>query len=246
LMRLVDTHAHLDQITHLAQALERARRVGVDAIIAVGTNLESSLKTLEIAEEHQGLVYPAVGIHPWDVEAEGEEALEHIEAHVGECIAIGEIGLDYWIKTDQKRQMNIFRRQLEIAERARKPVLVHSRGAWEECYTTIREFGLQHAVFHWYSGPVDVLDMIVESGYLISATPAAEYSRHLRRAVAHAPISSLLLETDSPVKYEGKESEPADVFRSLKAVAELKATPVEEIAEETTKNAVKLFGLNLV
>jgi TatD DNase family protein len=242
-INVIDTHAHLDQINPLSLVLENAKIAGVISIITVGTNFESNVKILKIAEENQDFVFPSIGIHPWDVESEDRESLEFIEANVGKCVAIGEIGLDFWIKKDKSKQVAVFRHQLEIACRNHKPVLVHSRGAWEDCYKIIKEIEPSKVIFHWYSGPLHILDQILESGYSISATPAAEYSKHLGQAIRHAPLSSILLETDSPVKYRGKVSEPADVITSLKAVAELKRAPLEEVAKITTINAEEFFGL---
>ncbi len=243
MISLIDTHAHLDQINPLSPILKNAKIVGVFSIIAVGTNFDSNAKILKIAEENQNFVFPSIGIHPWDVESEGRNSLEFIEANVEKCVAIGEIGLDFWYKKDKNKQVEVFKHQLEIASRNHKPVLVHSRGAWEECFKIIKDIEPFKALFHWYSGPLHILDQIIESGYSISATPAAEYSKHLRQAIRHAPLSSILLETDCPVKYRGKVSEPADVIRSLKAVAELKRTPLEEVAGITTINAEDFFGL---
>jgi len=242
-INLIDTHAHLDQIDQLSLVLENAKIAGVASIISVGTHFQANVKTLKIAEENQGFVYPSIGIHPWDVESEGQKSLEFIEMNVNKCIAIGEIGLDYWIKKDKKKQVDVFKHQLEIANKNHKPVLVHSRGAWEDCYTMIKEIEPYKVIFHWYSGPLHILDQIIESGYSISATPAAEYSKHLRQAIRHAPLSSILLETDSPVEYKGRLSEPVDVIKSLKAVAELKRVPLEEVAKATTINAKEFFGL---
>jgi len=243
MMNLIDTHAHLDQIDQLSTVLKKAKMKGVISIISVGTNFEANIKTLKIAEKSQDFVYPSIGIHPLDVGSEDERSLKFVEANIHKCIALGEIGLDFWIKKDKKKQVDIFKRQLEIACKNHKPVLVHSRGAWEECYKIIKEIEPCKVVFHWYSGPLQILDQIIESGYLISATPAAEYSKHLRQAIRHAPLSSIILETDSPVRYKGKTSEPSDVITSLKAVSELKCVPLEEIANITTINAKNFFGL---
>jgi TatD DNase family protein len=112
----------------------------------------------------------------------------------------------------------------------------------------VREAGLEKAVFHWYTGTSGVLRDIIESGYYISVTPAVEYHEEHRRAVKEVPLERLLLETDCPVTYQrGRENEykssPADAVRSLKGAAELKGLSEEAIAEATTKNARRLFGI---
>jgi TatD DNase family protein len=99
------------------------------------------------------------------------------------------------------------------------------------------------AVFHWFSGPLEILQELLNHGYLISATPAAHYSEKHQKAIREAPLEKLLLETDSPVVYEGRSSEPADVVRTLQAVARIKTISEPEVAKVTTENAVRFFGL---
>jgi TatD DNase family protein len=244
-MGLVDTHAHLEELADVGAAIERAKKVGVAAIVAVSTSLKACERTLGLAREHQGYVYPALGIHPQEVGESYEDDLNFVEAHLVECIAIGEVGLDYWIKGDRKLQTDVFTRLLEDAASNNLPVIVHSRGSWEDCYILLKERGVKRAVFHWYSGPLEVLRSIIDSGYFISATPAIEYSRAHREAVRSAPIDALMLETDCPVKYRGKDSEPADVVRTLSYVAAIKGLAEREVASKTTENAIKLFRLSL-
>ena len=127
-----------------------------------------------------------------------------------------------------------------------RPALVHSRYAWRDALSLVEEAGATKAVFHWYTGTSSVLREIIERGYYISATPAVEYHEEHRRAVKETPLDRLLLETDCPVVYgrggAGEfRSQPADVARSLKGAALLKGMPEEELARNTTDNAVRLF-----
>jgi TatD DNase family protein len=104
------------------------------------------------------------------------------------------------------------------------------------------------AIFHWYTGLVNVLDSMLKAGFLISATPAAEYHQEHRRAIKHTPMESLLLETDAPAFF-GKDpkyqAEPADILRSLKAVSAIKGMTVDAVAEQTTLNTCRFFGLDI-
>ena len=142
-------------------------------------------------------------------------------------------------------QEDLLRKLLSLAERFSKPVIIHARGAWEKCLGLLLEQGIARAVFHWFSGPPDVLKDILNHGYLISATPAARYSEKHRSAIHHAPLEKILLETDAPVAYEGRSSEPADVFITLEAVAGIKQVPQVEVASSTTMNAMKFFGISM-
>jgi TatD DNase family protein len=249
--RLIDTHAHLDEIAGLDSVIEDAKEAGLVAIVAVGSDLASNGKVLQIAAQYQGFVYPALGYHPWNIkEAEMDANLDFIRANISRSVAIGEVGLDYHKRVraaaDKDLQKRVLRELLKIARDRDKPALVHSRYAWRDALDLVIEARLEKAVFHWYTGPSSVLRDIIAHGYYISATPAVEYHEEHRRAVKEVPLGQLLLETDSPVVYaRGRESEftamPADVTRSLKGAAALKGVSEAEIAEKTTENASSLF-----
>ncbi len=253
---LIDTHAHLEEIEDLAAALKRASQKGVAAVVAVGADLQSNQQVLKIAQSYrQPRIYPALGMHPGNlVPGEISSCLKLIEEHIDEAVALGEIGLDFWYKEARKdpavreRQKQVFLQQLALARRYQKAVIIHSRGAWRECLDNLRDAGIEQAVFHWYSGPQDVLEEILKAGYFISATPAAEYSPEHRQAIADTPLEKLLIETDSPVVFKpasGKyTSEPKDVFRSLQAVAQIKQLKAEEIAAQSYRSARVLFALD--
>ena len=242
---LVDTHAHLEEFQNLEGLVARAKKAGVIGIVAVGVGYDSNIKTLELSKTYEGYIFPAIGIHPWEVEGNVEEGIGFIERRVDDCVAIGEIGLDYWIKTSKERQNKVFEKLLEIAVKKDKLISVHSRGAWEEAYNIVEKFDIKKAAFHWYSGPLEILRKTLDRGYYVSASPAAEYSKKHREALQQTPLENLLLETDSPVEYKRVKSEPADVLKTLKYVAELKGIREEALAERTTENAVKLFRLKL-
>jgi TatD DNase family protein len=251
--RLVDTHAHLEQIEDLEQALTEARRSGVAAIVAVGCDLESNREALRLASLHKEYVYPALGWHPWYMREAGVAPnLEFIEAHADEAVAVGEVGLDYHKRVregaDKDLQKRVLREILNIAKAHDKPVSLHSRYAWRDALEIVEASGVARVVFHWYTGTSGVLRDIIERGYYISATPAVEYHEEHRRAIKEAPLERLMLETDAPVIYHrgspGEyESSPADARRSLKGAAALKGVSEAELAEATTDNAIRFFGI---
>ncbi len=250
-MKLVDTHAHLEQVANLDDALGRAEAAGVVAVVAMSMDYESDLWVLNESVKHQrsGLkVYPALGLHPWGLEPSKDDAtISLIEENVDRIVALGEIGLDYWYREVRKNaekkelQRQLFRRLLKIAEDHSKPVSIHSRGAWTDCVNLTIESGVEKAVFHWFSGSLDDLKRLLDRGYYVSATPAAAYSKEHRAVIANVPLERLLLETDSPVAYRGEPSEPAHIFKALSAVAQLKGEKEETVAEKTTENARAVF-----
>ena len=251
--RLIDTHAHLEEIENLTQAINEARSAGIIAIIGVGSDYQSNQKILDLAQAYKGFIYPMIGLHPYNLkDTDIDRNLEFIEAHIKEVMGIGEVGLDYHKKVrvgaDKDLQQRVLKEILKIARRYEKPVSLHSRYAWRDSLTLVEEVQLKKVVFHWYAGTSSVLRDIINQGFFISATPAVEYHGEHRRAVKEIPLERLLLETDSPVVYgRGNEFEyeakPADLLRTLKGVAGLKGVSEAQIAEVTTNNALRFFGL---
>jgi TatD DNase family protein len=257
LYSLIDTHAHLDELQNLDSTLDNARERGIVAIIAVGSDYRSNTKTLDISQKYPSFVFPALGLHPWQLgelnssQVNGE--LEFIEQNISQAIAIGEIGLDYdkrVVKRVAKEfQKEVLARFLQLAKKYDKPVSLHTRYAWRDALQLVQDAGIAKAVFHWFTGFSSVLRDIINDGYYVSATPAAEYHEEHRRAIKETPMDKLLLETDCPVYY-GREtryrSTPGDITRSLSAVAQLKRIDEAAVAEYTTRNAIELFPLENV
>ena len=254
-IKLIDTHAHLDEIEDVDKAIEEAKQAGIVAVIAVGQDYESNIKIMEFSKRHKDFVYPALGLHPWSLGKTDAKkmslTLRQIEDNIEKAVGIGEIGLDYDKRViaaaDKERQKEAFKTVLELARRYDKPVSVHARYSWKDSFDLVKELGVKRAVFHWYTGFSSVLREIIAEGYFISATPATEYHDEHRRAVRETPLENLLLETDCPVTY-GREtkyqSRPSDVIRTLRAVAQLKGMVEEIIADQTTQNALRFFALS--
>lgn len=248
---IIDTHTHLEEVEDLDQALKKAEKAGVIAIITVGSDDQSNKWALKITESHRYVkIYCALGIHPWALNAlKIESTINYIQRNIERAVGIGEIGLDYWFREVRKNsekknaQKALFRRLLEIAKDNEKPASIHSRGAWEDCLEIVRDVGVKRAVFHWFSGPTNVLQGLLKENYFISATPAAVYSQAHRAAIRKTPLENLFLETDSPVKYRGETSEPAHIIKSLEAVAELKGINKKTVANRTTENAKNVFKI---
>ena len=251
--RLIDTHAHLEEIENLEQAVTEARLANIIAIIGVGSDYESNQKVLHLAQVYKDFVYPAIGWHPGNLKgSEIDRNLEFIKAHIGQAVGIGEVGLDYHKRVraiaEKDLQKCVLREIFKIAKTYKKPVIIHSRYAWRDSFNLVGEAQLEKAVFHWYTGTSSVLRDIVTQGYFISATPAVEYHEEHRRAVKEVPLERLLLETDSPVVYRRGtefeyESRPAHTLRALSGVSGLRGIDEDEIAMVTTDNALKFFGL---
>lgn len=256
-----DTHAHLDQVENLDEAMINAEKAGVKGVVCVSMDAFSCQKNLEIKRRlNHPPIFLAMGMHPSEADLhELTQCQQLIKAHHHELHAIGEIGLDFWYKWVKKdelkrnEQRQVFRALLGCAKEYNLPAIIHARGTWQECLDIAKEIGIKKAVFHWYSGPIDVLQKILAEGYYVSTSPSVAYSSQSREAMSFAPIEQTLIETDSPVFYrlnndvesaEGFKSEPKDVFRTLEAYCLLKNIDQYKASEVLNKNTQTLFGLN--
>jgi TatD DNase family protein len=246
---VIDSHVHMEGFGDADAVLGRAREAGVDAVVAVGGDAESSVYALGLAEKHQGYVYPGVGVHPSNVlKVDRGEAVRFVREHADKAALIGEVGLDYAYpfaraQEVRERMRGLYSELVEVAAEAELPVAVHSRSAYKDSLDILRRYDVAGAVFHWYDGPLETLRLILDSGFYVSATPAVEYSKGHRAVLAEVPMERILVETDSPVHLRrlGRRSEPADVWLTVHALAGLKGMEPGEVAGIATRNTETLF-----
>jgi len=241
---LIDSHAHLDEIDDIEDAISEARLMRVEAIVGVGMTIDSNRLILSLADRYRGYIYAAIGYHPWEIKPENvDETLAFIKQNLSMCVALGEVGLDYKARVKKAYQREVLSRLLEIAHDHRKPAILHCRFSHDRTLELVQEGRLKEGVFHWYTGSIGTLRNILNHGYSISASPALAYSPPHQEAIRYAPLERILIETDSPVAYGGKASRPVDVRRTAELVAEIKGEPFQEVADRTAENARKLFGI---
>jgi TatD DNase family protein len=241
---LIDAHAHLNDLEGIDEVLRQARAAGVHHVVAVGMDHASNEQTLALAQLFPGQVWPAVGYHPWSLQAEQVPGtLEQIRTHLDRCVALGEVGLDYKVKVPKPLQHDVFASLLDIAVQQDRPVIIHCRFSHSRTYAMVRAAGVRQAVFHWYSGPLDILDAILSDGYHISVTPALAYSPPHRKAAERAPIEQVLVETDTPVSYRGRVSQPAHLLKTIEWLGRIKKIPDHEAARITAGNARRFYGI---
>lgn len=254
---LFDTHAHLhfpEFADDLPAVLERARAAGVGWMLTIGTSAEGSRAAVALAEREPD-VYAAVGIHPHDA-AEADEAafdeLRRLAESSGKVVAVGEIGLDFFRNLSPRDvQLEVFRRQLDLARRIGKPILVHCREAHAETLEILRAEGVPAAggIMHCFSGDAEVARRCLDLGLLISLAGPVTYpnARKLPEVVKLAPEDRLVVETDCPFlppqPYRGKRNEPAYLPITAARVAELKGLPAEAFGARMAENALTLFGI---
>lgn len=253
---LFDTHAHYDSHQFDADRDELLAALpgqGVSLIVNPGCDLATSRTAVELAQRYPFL-YAAVGIHPEEVEAMTPSDLEEIRRlAVGEkVVAVGEIGLDYyWIKDDagRRKEQELFRAQLALAEELGLPVIVHDREAHGDSLAIVKEFPAVRGVFHCYSGSIEMARELVKLGWMLSFTGVLTY-HNARKAVEVAeaiPIENLMIETDSPymapVPHRGTRNHSGYVLHVCETLAQIKGIPVEECARITLENGLRFFRI---
>ncbi len=251
---MIDTHAHLQgQVFQSDQdaVIKRAFASGIQQIITVGYDYISSQGAVSLALQ-QEQVFASVGIHPHDASAwQGNTGtLLTALSQQKKVVAIGEIGLDYYRNLSPRDvQKKVFREQLTLAATISLPVIIHSREAGEEVLEIIKDFPGLTGVVHCFSGTLLLARKLVELGWYLGVTGAVTFPKamDLQAAVREIPLERLLLETDAPYlapqAHRGQRNEPSYLGEIAANIAALKNIEVSVVAEQTTKNARKLFKL---
>lgn len=253
---LIDTHAHtnfIDFNDDHREAIKRALDSGI-WVVNASSNLENSRKAVEIARSFKEGVYAAVGEHPIH---EGGGKVDYdafLElAKDKKVVAIGEIGLDYFhmnvgTKDGQKEMLAKF---LEIADKVKKPAIIHCREAYDDLVEILAEFKITHPDFycvaHFFIGSKEILKKIIDTGLYISFTGVITFTKDYDELVRMVPDDKIMAETDcpwvAPVPCRGKKNEPMYVKYVVERMAEIRGVPFEKMAEQTFSNARKFFGI---
>lgn len=255
-MVFTDTHTHLYDEAFAGEedlAVERAVAAGVTRMILPDIDSQTRKDMFSLADRHEGVLFPCLGLHPTSVDARWQEEMTLMEQHLDKRIwAIGEIGMDcYWSREFVKEQEEVFRIQLEMAARLALPVIIHSRESTELILNVLkdcRHSGLR-GVFHAFSGSIETFRELQRLGdWYVGIGGVLTYKKaSIAETVREIPMEKILLETDSPyltpVPFRGKRNESAYIPHIASRLAELTGRTVEETAEITTDNAQKLFGI---
>ena len=252
-MQLIDTHCHLfyeDLKNDLEGIIFRAAELGVSRFVCVGTHLGDSRVCLKIAEQYKN-IYASAGVHPHDAKDVSEDYLDQISNLMtsGKMVALGEIGLDYYRNiSESETQKKVFREQMALAQNLQKPVIFHNRDADEDVIRVLSEFPDVTGVAHCYSGGLETARTFLDLGYYISFSGNLTFKNsHLVDVAKELPLDKILVETDSPylspVPFRGKPNEPGRTRYVAEKLAMIHNVPLDVIAEKTTANAEKLFGI---
>lgn len=254
-MSLVDTHVHLDDPAFdrdRADVVARARAAGVTRQVVPAIDAASWPRLREACALDDGL-FPAWGLHPLLLADHRQEHLEALRDWIERerPVAVGECGLDYYVEDlDRGTQHEYFEAQLRIARDCDLPVIVHARRAVEDVIIALRKVGGLRGVVHSYAGSVEQARQLWDIGFLLGFGGPATYPRanRIRKVVAAAPLEQLLLETDAPDQplcgHQGQRNEPCRLRGVLAAIAEIRGVDEQVVADATTANAERLFGLS--
>lgn len=267
---MIDTHCHIDEAAFAddrEEVIARQKAEGVEAMIVPGVNVASVEMVLEVCRRHSGYCFPALGLHPEDVNADWQQDLEKIEqtirAHRNELVAIGEIGLDYYRDTTYKEaQREVLRRQLLLARELNLPVILHNREATEDIMRLVKEVAMGvdshplRGVFHCFNGSRETAQQILDMGFYLGIGGVITFKNcKLAEVLSKLPMtndqwqltSRLLLETDapymSPVPHRGERNESRWMVHVAERLAQVADCTAEDIINATSANARTLFAL---
>lgn len=255
-MSFIDTHAHIyvdKMLEQKAEIIQRAKDVGISKILMPNIDKNSISPMLSFSKKFPHFCYPMLGLHPCDVKEDYKVELEEIFAQFSDqYIAIGEIGLDlYWDKTTLDIQQKAFEYQIEFAISKDLPVSIHVRDAFDETFSTLEKYrnkGLQ-GVLHCFTGTLEQANQAIGLGFYLGIGGVLTFKNSgVDKTIANIDLEHLVLETDSPylapTPYRGKQNEPSYLPLIAQKLAEIHNTTIEQIAEQTTENAYKLFNIS--
>ncbi len=261
--KIFETHAHYEDeqfSDDRDEVLENIYATGVECIVNVGSDMETSRKSMALASENEK-IYAAVGIHPTYAASCNEEAISELRNMCADkkVVAIGEIGLDYyWDDCPEDVQKEAFLKQLELAKELDMPIIIHSRDACEDTLRILRDFAGDlrqagkkiKAVMHCFSYSPEIAKEYIDLGFYLGVGGVVTFknSKKLVETVREIPLERIVLETDSPyltpVPFRGKRNDSSKLLYVLEKIAEIKETDVEEVSRITWDNSCRLYQIN--
>lgn len=246
----IDTHCHVlsEYYDNINEVVNQCKKNNVNRIIVNGCDINSNKEVLELVSKYD-IIYGAIGFHPTELDDFNDEYFEFLENNISnpKIVAIGEIGLDYYYdNTDKNKQKEIFKRQLDIANKYNKPIIVHSRNSIQDTYNILKEYNLFGSI-HCFSGSVEMAREFIKIGYKLGIGGIITYknAKNIREVVKNIDLSYILLETDSPYltpsPYRGKINSPQYIPLIASTIADIKNISINDVSEVTTANAEEIF-----
>ena len=257
MLEIFDTHTHLNVENFKGieqEEINLARELGVTKMNVVGFDQETIERSLELSDQFPE-VYSTIGWHPTEAGSYTQEIEGMIVKNLSnpKVIALGEIGLDYhWMEDPKEVQFEVFKRQIQLSKDHDLPFVVHTRDALEDTYQIIKEAGVgpRGGIMHSFSGSLADAQKFVDLGMMISFSGVVTFKKALdiQEAAQHLPLDKILVETDAPylapVPKRGRENKTAYTRYVVEKIAELRGMTVEEVADATYRNAMRMFNLD--
>ena len=246
----IDTHCHItsDYYDDIPCLIEKLRDNGINKIIVNGTDMKSNLEVLELVAKYDN-VYGAIGFHPTELDMFTDSDLVWLEKHINDdkIVAIGEIGLDYhYDNTDKNKEKIVFKKQLDIAKKHNKPVIIHSRDASADTLNILKEYNLKGSL-HCFSGSLEMAREFIKIGFFIGVGGVVTYknAKNIVDVIKNIDLEYILLETDSPYltpePYRGKKNDSSYIPLIATKIAEIKGISLSQVEKTTNLNASRLF-----
>lgn len=252
-MKIIDTHTHIYD-EHFEEDFDTVMKnieEQMEGIVSIGFDPESSKKSIELANKYS-FVHAVIGVHPVDIKKyndEVEKELEKLAFTEKKVVAIGEIGLDYhWTEDPEEVQKEGFRKQIELAERVKLPIVIHTREALQDTLDILREYKNVGGILHCYPGSYEAVKPFLDRYYIgVGGTVTFKNNRKTKELVKELSLDKIVLETDcpylTPVPFRGKRNEPVYTKYVAEEIARIKEISVEEVINITTENAKKVYSI---
>lgn len=255
-MQLVDTHTHLylEEFDHdRDQVVSNAINAGVTRMMLPNIDSTSIVRMLDLAQQYPDNCYPMIGLHPTSVKENYIEELAIVEKYAVEkkFVGIGECGIDlYWDKTFAFEQEIVFRHHIDLARTYDLPLIIHTRDSFNEVVRILKDVNKSdlRGIFHCFSGSIEMANQAIRYGFSLGLGGVITFKNNkMQETLKEVDLKHVVLETDSPflapVPYRGKRNEPSYVPLIARMLADIKGMSIEEIAEATTNNALKIFNI---
>lgn len=258
-MNIIDSHIHLDKYSDSDRAalLQGREAAAVSGLISVSMDLASAQNNLLLSRKHQH-VYPAFGFHPEQrlpADNKVEELAGWIKQHSAEMVAVGEVGLPYYLRQEAagaefpySGYVELLEQFIKLAGQLMKPVVLHA--VYDDAPVVcdlLERNNLQHAHFHWFKGDMQTVQRMAGNGYMISITPDVLYEGEIQELASKYPLAQMMVETDGPWPFEGPFSgqvtNPAMMHETVKMISKLKRLPLVEVYGQLYQNTVEFYRL---
>ncbi len=246
-----DTHCHLykEYYDDLDSIIYKIKKAQINRVINNGCDNLSNIEVLGYIKKYD-FMYGAIGIHPDSADTYSESDLAYIKNHLNDdkVVAIGEIGLDYyWRKDNKDKQIELFEKQLSLAEEFDKPIIVHSRDATLDTIEILKKYKVR-GVIHSFSGSYETACIYIKMGFLLGINGVITFKNcNLKDVISKIDLSNIVLETDSPyltpVPYRGQRNDSSHIFDIAKFICEIKNISLDELSKETNANIKRCFDI---